>query len=315
MDDSRTEDLSEYFVFLTAEEKAEYDIERPALSYRKYVWKRFKANGKIALFSSLVIIGIVLLSIVIPEISSFDYDTWDLANRNLLPSQTHWLGTDHLGRDMFVRLFLGIRNSFIIAFVTGLISLCIGILYGGIAGFSDAKIGVAMIKILDILGLLPASIYVILFMLLMNTSLSGSNMLTLMLAFCMTFWVNIAKIIREEILHIKNHEFIFAVKALGVSDTRILFRHLIPNVSDAIFINLTLLIPQIIFMEIFLGYIGLGVATNYVSLGTITSDAVATWRQFPLQIFFPSVVTCIIIFNFYVISDALRKSLNYRAKV
>jgi len=315
MDERETGDLNEYFTFLSEEEKEESDTTRESISRRKHAWSKFKAD-RAALLFLIIIILIMVASIAVPEIFRFEYDATSLINRNRPPSEDHWFGTDHLGRDMFTRVFLGARNSFIIAIVSGFISVILGVLYGAFSGFLGHEVDFLMVKFLDILKILPNIIYVILFTIFISMyQVEVNGVTTLIIAFCLTFWIDVAKVIRDEVSELKNYEFIVAAKALGIPSIKILFKHLIPNTSNVAFVNLTLIIPQIIFFEVILSYIGLGLSSSsYISLGTLTSDTIATFRQFPLQMLFPTAMACIIILSFYVISDALRKALDYKVK-
>lgn len=314
MDNNEKSYNEEHFTFLTKEEKETDSIIRPSVSYWQDAWRKLKGN-KIAFASMIVVILITLGAIIVPEVSSYEYYTQVLSNRNQPPSSEHWFGTDHLGRDIFVRVFFGARYSLIIALVAAFINVVIGVLYGSISGFVGGKVDNVMMRIVDILWSIPLTIYVILLMVLLNPPGSeGSGIFTIVIAMCVSYWINMARIVRGKILQLKEQEFVLAAKALGASNTRILFKHLIPNTLGVIIVTLTLLIPQAIFTEAFLSYIGLGISPPRASLGTLANESMATLWQAPSQMFFPAAMICIIILSFYLLGDGLREALDPKAK-
>ncbi len=302
------------FTSLSEDEKKIAVIVRPSISYWKDAWMRLKKD-KFAIISLAVIVIVVLGAIFIPMLSKYDYAANDLAQTNLTPSAEHWFGTDNLGRDLFVRNFYGARYSLIIAVLAAVINLVIGVFYGGIAGFFGGKIDNILMRIIDIIYAIPLTIYVIIIMAILNKpGSSGSGLLTIVLALSISYWIGMARIVRGDILQLKQQEFVLAAKSLGASNTRILIRHLIPNCIGSIMVTLTLLIPEAVFTEAFLSFIGLGIAAPRASLGTLANEAMQVIYSYPTQLIFPAVTICIIILAFNLVGDGLSQALDPKNK-
>lgn len=299
---------SNMFEFLPAEEKKQNEIVRPSVSYWQDAWRRLKKN-KLAIISLIFIIIITLLAIAIPAFSKYDYASNDLVASNQWPSSKHWFGTDQLGRDMFVRVMFGARYSLIIAFVASILNFIIGILYGGISGYVGGAADNIMMRIVDILYSIPMMIYVIIIM-----SILGAGLSSIIIALAISYWLSMARIVRGEVLQLKSQEFVLAAKVLGASNRRILLRHLIPNCIGPIIVTLTLLIPQAIFTESFLSFIGLGLSAPKASWGTLASDAMQGLYVYPYQLLFPSLAICLTILAFNLLGDGLRDSLDPRMR-
>ncbi|WP_055071548.1 ABC transporter permease [Clostridium massiliamazoniense] len=287
---------------------------RPSVGYWKDAWRRLKSN-KVALISLIIIILFILGSILVPSLSKFSYEQNNLELANMKSSAEHWFGTDQLGRDIFVRAFYGARYSLIIGFAAAFINLIIGIIYGGISGFVGGKVDNFMMRIVDVLYSIPLTIYVIIFMAAFNQPGSGkSGLSTIVLALCISYWINMARIVRGEVLQLKQQEFVLAARALGASGSRILFRHLIPNCIGSIIVTMTLLIPQAIFTEAFLSFIGLGINPPLASLGTLANDAQKVLTVYPYQLLFPALMICLIILAFNLFGDGLSEALDPKNK-
>ena len=304
----------ELFTPLTDEEKKVDVVVRPSISYWKDAWMRLKSN-KVALISLCMIIIIVLAAIIIPMVSPYDYAANNLGMTNMKPSSEHFFGTDQLGRDIFVRVFYGARYSLIIAVVAAFINLVIGILYGGIAGYFGGKVDAILMRIVDVIYSIPLTIYVIIFMAILNKPGSeGSGLGTIILALSISYWIGMARIVRGDVLQLKQQEFVLASKALGASDFRILIRHLIPNCMGSIMVTLTLLIPEAVFTEAFLSFIGLGLVPPKASLGTLANEAMKAIYTYPWQLLFPAVMICLIILSFNLFGDGLNDALDPKNK-
>lgn len=226
-------------------------------------------------------------------------------------NRTYPLGSDGLGRDMMARLILGSKISLLVAFVAAVVNLIIGILYGGISAYCGGNTDTVMMRIVDIISTLPLTLYVILIMVLLK---SKSGLLSIIIALGSVYWVNMARVVRGEILSLKERDFVYAAKTIGSSTWSILTRHLIPNAMGPILVTVTMLIPSAIFMEAFLSFIGLGVAAPMASLGTMCNDAIETLRILPYQLFIPSLLICIIMFSFNFVGDGLRDALDPKLK-
>lgn len=304
----------ELFAPLSAEEKKVDAIVRPSIGYWKDAWMRLKRD-KMALVSMVVVIAIILGAILIPMLSKTDYAANNLAETYLPPSAEHWFGTDNLGRDLFVRNFYGARYSLLIAVFSAFINLVIGVLYGGVAGYFGGKVDVILMRIVDVISSIPMTIYVIIFMAILNKSgAGGSGLLTIILGLSITYWISMARIVRGDVLQLKQQEFVLAAKSLGASDLTILARHLIPNCIGSIMVTLTLLIPEAVFAEAFLSFIGLGIAAPRASLGTLANEAMQGIYTYPYQLLFPAVMICLIILCFNLFGDGLSQALDPKNK-
>ena len=195
--------------------------------------------------------------------------------------------------------FYGARYSLAIAVLAAIINLFIGVLYGGIAGFFGGIVDNILMRIVDVLSSIPLTIYVIIFMAILNKpGAAGSGLITIVLALSISYWIGMARIVRGDVLQLKQQEFVLAAKALGASNTRILIRHLIPNCIGSIMVTLTLSIPEAIFTEAFLSFLGLGIAAPRASLGTLANEAMNGIYSYPYQLFFPAAMICLIILAF-----------------
>lgn len=304
----------ELFTPLTDEEKKIDVVVRPSISYWKDAWMRLKSN-KVALGSLFMVIIIILSAIIVPMFSQYDYAANNLSMTNLKPSAEHLFGTDQLGRDIFVRVFYGARYSLTIAIVAAFINLVIGVLYGGIAGYFGGKVDAILMRIVDVIYSIPLTIYVIIFMAILNKPGSGGSGLgTIILALSISYWIGMARIVRGDVLQLKQQEFVLASKALGASNFRILIRHLIPNCMGSIMVTLTLLIPEAVFTEAFLSFIGLGLVPPKASLGTLANEAMKAIYTYPWQLLFPAVMICLIILSFNLFGDGLNDALDPKNK-
>lgn len=297
------------FAFVEESERIKNTINRPSISYWKDSWRKLKKN-KLAVIGLVIIIIVTLSSIFVPMLSSHDYMTNDLYVTNQGPSSEYWCGTDHLGRDLFVRIMYGARYSLIIAFVASFLNLVIGIVYGGIAGLVGGWTDNIMMRIVDIIASIPMTIYVILLMVLFGKG----GLFNIIVALAISYWIGMARIVRAEILQLKQQEFVLAAKTLGARGNRVLFKHLIPNCIGPIIVTLTLQIPTAIFSEAFLSFIGLGLNPPLASWGTLANEALDKLTLYPYQLFFPILAICITIFSFNMLGDGLRDALDPKIK-
>lgn len=305
----------ELFTPLSESEKEFEQVVRPSVGYWQDAWRRLKRN-KVALFSLIMITLIVLVAMVAPilmeKMHGYTYDAI-VSDTNLTPSATHWFGTDHLGRDLFVRVMYGARYSLIIAAAAAVINLIVGVLYGGIAGFLGGRVDNVMMRIVDVLYSIPTTIYVIILMATFKRE-GSTGLTTIILAMAISYWVGMARIVRGDILQLKQQEFVLAARALGASKIRILFKHLIPNCLGSILVTMTLFVPQAIFTEAFLSFIGLGINAPLASLGTLANDARALLTTAPYQLIFPAAMICLIILSFNLLGDGLTEALDPKHK-
>ena len=224
-------------------------------------------------------------------------------------NHTYLLGTDQLGRDILTRLTYGTRISLMVAFIAALVNMVIGIAYGGISGYLGGRTDTVMMRIVDIISTIPLTLYVILIKMCLDDGL-----LSIIIALSSVYWVDMARVVRGEMLSLKNQEFVLAARTIGSSTKTILLNHLIPNAMGPILVTVTMLIPSAIFMEAFMSFIGIGIAPPMASLGTMCNDATETLRTNPYQLFLPALVICIIMFAFNFVGDGLRDALDPKLK-
>lgn len=307
--DNLNMNINDEFIFIGEENKLDDTINRPSISYWKDSWRKLKKN-KLAIVGLIFIILIIFSAILIPMFSKYDYISNDLTITNQWPSSEHWFGTDTLGRDVFVRVLYGARYSLIIGFAASFLNLIIGIIYGGISGFAGGWVDMIMMRIVDIIDSIPMTIYVILLLVIFEKG----GLINIIIALAISYWIGMARIVRSEILQLKQQEFILAARTLGASSTRILFKHLIPNCIGSIIVTLTLQIPSAIFTEAFLSFIGLGLTPPKASLGTLANEALTTLSLYPYQILFPTLAICLTILSFNMLGDGLRDALDPKVK-
>lgn len=231
------------------------------------------------------------------------YDTAKVWNHSYI------LGTDSLGRDILTRLMYGTRVSLLVAFIAVVVNMVIGIVFGGISGYLGGMVDTVMMRIVDIISTIPLTLYVILIMVLL-----GAGIQSIIIAIGTTYWVDMARVVRGQVLSLKNQEFVMAARTIGSSTKTILLEHLIPNSMGSILVTVTMLIPSAIFMEAFLSYLGIGLQPPLASLGTMCNDATQNLRTCPYQLFIPALVICLIMFGFNFIGDGLRDALDPKLK-
>jgi oligopeptide transport system permease protein len=217
----------------------------------------------------------------------------------------YWLGTDDLGRDLFTRLWEGSRVSFLIAIVAVLFTVLFGVVYGGISGYIGGRADNIMMRIIEIIMVIPDMLYIMLLSIVLP---SGIVTITLVLAF--TSWMGTAILVRGEVLRLKHSEYVIAAQILGADSKRVIFKHLIPNCMGPIIVNMTMMIPRMIFAEAFLSFIGLGVPAPYASLGVLVNNGAKIFYQYPHLLITPSIVLCLIMLSFNMLGDGLRDSLD-----
>lgn len=295
---------NEDFIIVEKEEDKSEQIYRESITYWQDAWRRLKEN-KVAIFALVVIIVLTVMSIIGPMISKCNYEDVNLSNPYKTPDKVHWFGTDKLGRDLWCRVWIGGRVSLTIALMAVLVQTLIGIVIGGISGYIGGKVDTIIMRIVDILYSIPFLIYVILIMLVL-----GSGIFPIIIAFAITGWATMARLVRGQILQLKEQDYITAVKGLGASSFRIIFRHLIPNISGVIIVTLTMRIPEAIFTEAYLSYIGIGVQPPLTSWGQLANAGAKVMSIYPYQLFLPTFFISIMMLSLQLFGDGLRDALD-----
>lgn len=280
-------------------------VVRPSLSYWKDTWRRLVKN-KLAMLGLFFLMFLAFMAIFGPLISQYDVGDQQLMDQNLPPSKEHWFGTDDLGRDVFTRTWYGARVSLFVGVIAALIDFLIGVIYGGIAGYKGGRVDHYMMRIIEVLYGLPYLLIVI----LMSVVL-GPGLFTIIVALTVTGWIGMARIVRGQVLQIKNYEFVLASKTFGTKTARIIRKNLLPNTMGPIIVQMTLTVPSAIFAEAFLSFLGLGIQAPFASWGVMASDGLSTilsghwWR-----LFFPAFFISLTMFAFNVLGDGLQDALD-----
>ncbi|MCL6478294.1 MAG: ABC transporter permease [Peptococcaceae bacterium] len=298
----------EDFYKVSAGSEPAEDLPITPLSYWGDVWQRLKRN-RMAVLGLAVIALLVFFALVGPYLSAYTYDQQDLGMTNQPPGAKFWFGSDCLGRDIFTRIWYGARISLMIGFVTSVICLVIGVLYGGISGYAGGRVDDVMMRVVEVLNSIPFLLYVILLMVLMEPGLKA-----IFTALGAVYWLTMARIVRGQVLALKEQEFILSARVLGAGSWRILVRHLIPNTMGPIIVTMTLMIPEAIFTEAWLSFLGLGVSAPMASWGVLASEGMEGLRNYPWQLFFPAFFISLTILAFNFLGDGLRDALDPRLR-
>lgn len=298
----------EKFKRIGIDKNSSEEINRPNLTYFQDAFRRLKKN-KVAIASLIVLLILVLMCIIQPMIAGDTYKIQNLEEMNLGPSLKHIFGTDSLGRDLFSRIWIGGRVSLLIAFVGTLIECTFGVFYGGISGYFGGKIDAVMMRIVEVLNSIPYLIIVI----LISVRL-GTGIIPLIIALVLTGWTGIARMVRGEVMKLKNSEYVMASKALGGSSFRIILKHMLPNTIGIIIVYITFDIPSYIFAEAFLSFIGLGIQPPETSWGAMASAGQQVMLFYPSQLIFPAVAIALTMLTFNLFGDGLRDALDPRLR-
>ncbi|MGY0372579.1 ABC transporter permease [Clostridium sp. JNZ J1-5] len=279
-------------------------ILRPNMTYWQDAWRRLKQN-KVAIFSMVLLSLIIVMCIIGPYITPHPYTEQILENINLKPSKEYWFGTDNLGRDLFSRLWIGGRVSIAIGVIGTIIEVIIGCIYGGISGYFGGRVDNVMMRIVEVLNSIPYMIVVILISIFL-----GKGMIAMLIALCITGWTGMARMVRGQVMQLKQSEYVLAAQALGGSSSRIILKHLIPNTIGIIIVYMTFDIPGFIFAEAFLSFIGLGIQPPSTSWGAMCSFGQSVMDFYPHELIFPAVAICLTMLAFNLLGDGLRDALD-----
>lgn len=345
-------DLSKFdresFRKATEEEKRQQDVMGESTTFFKDGMRRLRKNP-LAMASVVVLVLIVLLIIFAPHVVPYRYDQiisvngvrdksaanlglfeyskmeqkyMEATGEKLFP---HIFGTDSLSRDYFIRVIYGTRVSLSIGVVASVMVLLIGLVYGSIAGYFGGAVDLIMMRIVDIIYSLPDMLLIILLSVVLDGALEGAlvgtvfaklgtNMISMFVVFALLYWVGMARLIRGQILSIKNNEYVLAARCIGTPDRRILTKHILPNCLSVVIITTALQIPSAIFTESYLSFLGLGVSRPLTSLGSLANDARAGMQSYPLKFVIPAVAICLIVLALNLLGDGLRDAFDSKLK-
>lgn len=287
-----------------ADEQASEMIVRPSISYRQDALRRLKKN-KVAMFSFIFLLFMILMCIFAPYIYPHAYNTQNTDLTNQGSTTAHIFGLDDLGRDIFARIWVGGRVSLAIGVVGALVSLVVGVLYGGISGFLGGIADDVMMRILEVVVGIPYMVVVIIVSLFL-----GKGMSSLMIALCLTSWTGLARLVRGEVLELKESEYVMAAKVLGTPSLKIITKHLIPNTLSVIIINTTFTIPGFIFSEAFLSFLGMGIQPPLTSWGAMAALGQQQMTYYPHELIFPALAISVTMLAFNLLGDGLRDAFD-----
>ena len=279
-------------------------IKRKSQTYLQDAYRRFKDN-KASVIGVVLLSALVLLSIFGPMMVPYAYDDTDLKSANQGPSAEHWFGTDELGRDLWARVWVGGRVSIMIGVIAALMEATVGVSVGSVAGFVGGKVDDYIMRFVEFLMAFPYLVWVTLLMMV-----TGSGILPMILALTLTGWLSMARLTRGQILSLKNEDYVLAAASLGSDSTRIVRRHMIPNMMGVIIVAMTFAIPAAIFAEAFLSFIGIGIKSPQTSWGLLVSMGMKQIHTYPLRLFFPAMLICLTMLSLQLIGDGLRDALD-----
>jgi oligopeptide transport system permease protein len=288
------------------------EVRARAHGYWRQAWQRLRSR-RVALIAGAVIALIALLAFAGPQLSGIRYDSldWDaLAVPPQLGSGAHWLGTDRLGRDLFVRTLYGVRISLVIGLLASAVSLVIGLVWGMVAGYSGGRTDELMMRAVDVLYSLPYLFIVI----ILTTLFERGSLVVLFVAIGAVGWLTIARIVRGQTRVLARSEFVEAARAFGVTPAAMLWRHIVPNLSGTLVAYATLAIPQMILFESFLSFLGLGVQEPLPSLGNLINDGAREMQSAQWMLLVPAGFLITLLLSFSLVGDALRDALDPRER-
>ncbi|MCI9272880.1 MAG: ABC transporter permease [Clostridiales bacterium] len=332
------------FLPADADEKRQHSSMRESVTYWKDALGRFRKN-KVAMTSLFVILIVMIFAFVVPCFYPYRYDQQIRGSEDLWPMQysageqaridagesvfPHILGTDTHGRDVAIRVMMGSRISLLVGLVASALVLVIGSLYGSISGYFGGKVDMVMMRFVDIIYAVPEILVIILLQVTLKQPLNnlfesggvfkslamiGPGLVSIFITFSLLYWVGMARIVRGQVMSLKEQEYITAARALGASHPRIIRKHILPNCLGTLIVTTGLQIPAAIFVESFLSFLGLGVSAPMPSLGSLAADAIGGISSYPFRLFAPAIAISLIILAFNLLGDGLRDAFDPKLK-
>ncbi|MCD7840716.1 MAG: ABC transporter permease [Erysipelotrichaceae bacterium] len=296
--------LPDDFEFIGNNQDITKDEVMPDVPFWLDVWRRFKKNRG-AVIGAVVIIFIIIMAIFMPMLSSYKFDAIDSSQANQGISSAHWFGTDNFGRDLWVRTWTGTRVSLIIAFAAIAIDVVVGVTYGMISGYFGGMVDQIMQRIQEILNSIPTLVVLTLLMTVLEASLT-----TIIFALMFTEWIGMSRITRAQVLQIKEEEFVLASRTLGASSFFIIFKEILPNIYSQLIVMSMMSIPNAIFYEAYLSFVGLGLTVPNASLGVLINDGFTYFLSYPHMVAIPVIVLGALMLSFNLFGDGLRDALD-----
>lgn len=337
------------FVPATDDEKSMQARMQPSSTFLRDGIRRFRKNP-VAVVSFIIVLVIALSAIILPMVWPYSYEEslgvrpgkpvdnsfyrlapFEYGKSEMIARENgefvfpHIFGTDAQGRDYFIRVVYGTRVSLAVGFFASIIVLIIGLIYGSVSGYLGGKVDMVMMRIVDIIYSLPDMLVIILLSVVLNSVLGdklegtalekiGGNIISMFIVFGLLYWVSMARLIRGQILTLRNQEYVLAAQSFGASGKHIIKKHLLPNCISVIFISTALQIPNAIFTESFLSFLGLGVSAPMPSLGSLASDALNGIESYAYRLVIPALVICLIVLSLNLLGDGLRDAFDPKLK-
>lgn len=333
----------EDFMPATQEEKESLVIMRESVGFWRDGLRRLRRN-KVSMVCLFIILVTMIFAFIVPSFYPYHYSEQIKGANNLAPMEysageqaridsgeklfPHIFGTDKLGRDYAIRVMMGSRISLLVGMVAALIILIIGSIYGAVAAFAGGWVDLIMMRLVDIIYTIPDILLIVLLSFALKSpmehlaktpgfgwiQIAGENLISIFIVFALLYWVGMARMVRSQVLQLKENEYVTAARALGASNSRIIKKHLLTNSIGTLIVITTLQIPSSIFTESFLSFLGLGVAVPMPSLGSLASEAINGINTFPHLLFIPSIVISLIILSFNLLGDGLRDAFDPKLK-
>ena len=332
------------FVPADENEKSSLVVMRESVSFWKDGFHRLIKN-KLAMVSLVVILIFLILAFIVPSFYPYSYEQQIRGSENLAPFEysdteldlmdsgesvwPHFLGTDSLGRDTTIRVMMGSRISLLVGIIASSIILIIGSVYGSISAYFGGKVDMVMMRLVDIIYTIPDILIIILLSVTLKYPLKalaanvpgfgwintiGVGLISIFIVFSLLYWVSMSRIVRSQVLSLKEQEFVTAARALGASNSRIIFKHLLKNCIGTLIVTTTLQIPASIFTESFLSFLGLGVSAPMPSLGSLAAQALSGITSYPERLIAPAIAISLIILSFNLLGDGLRDAFDPKLK-